>query len=399
MDLKSGCIFWRERDGDGPLYPVIDRDIACDVAIIGSGITGALSAYFASRAGMNSVLLDRRPICSGSTPASTGLLQYEIDTRLTKLTGMVGKQPAQGAYRLSVESLDAFAELVEDLDDSCDLVARPSLYLACEGDDVAELRAEQAARRAIGIDVQFLNESDLRRDFSISRPAALWSRRAMEVDPYRLALSLLRRSASLGTQIYERSCVDDYQVSDDSVKLRMAGGASVRASYVIFATGYETPHFLGPQICSLKSTYAMATEPTDLSAWRDRCLIWESGKPYFYARTTSDGRALVGGEDEDFADAERRDALIESKSRVLARKLEGLLPGIRVRSDCCWAGTFAESRDGLPYIGTHPKFPRGYFALGYGGNGITFSLVAARIIHDLIAGRPNPDAAIFRFDR
>ena len=40
-----------------------------------------------------------------------------------------------------------------------------------------------------------------------------------------------------------------------------------------------------------------------------------------------------------------------------------------------------------------------FFALGYGGNGITFSVIAAKIITDLYLGRPNPDADIFRFDR
>jgi glycine/D-amino acid oxidase-like deaminating enzyme len=37
--------------------------------------------------------------------------------------------------------------------------------------------------------------------------------------------------------------------------------------------------------------------------------------------------------------------------------------------------------------------------MGYGGNGITFSIVAARILTDLIVGRPNADAELFRFQR
>ena len=64
-----------------------------------------------------------------------------------------------------------------------------------------------------------------------------------------------------------------------------------------------------------------------------------------------------------------------------------------------WAGTFAQTRDGLPYIGSTPQFPRGYFALGYGGNGITFSLVAARMMRDLFLGKENRDAEVFRFGR
>ena len=52
----------------------------------------------------------------------------------------------------------------------------------------------------------------------------------------------------------------------------------------------------------------------------------------------------------------------------------------------------------IVYIGQTPEFPHGYLALGYGGNGIAVSFIAAKIITDLHLGRPNPDADIFPFD-
>jgi glycine/D-amino acid oxidase-like deaminating enzyme len=64
-----------------------------------------------------------------------------------------------------------------------------------------------------------------------------------------------------------------------------------------------------------------------------------------------------------------------------------------------WAGTFGETKDGLAYIGENARFANAYFALGYGGNGITYSLIAAEIIRDLYIGRRNPDAEIFTFHR
>ena len=133
--------------------------------------------------------------------------------------------------------------------------------------------------------------------------------------------------------------------------------------------------------------------------WPERCLVWESARPYFYLRTTPDGRAMLGGEDEDFADPGRRDQLIGAKASTLTEKFRAMFPGIEMQPDCAWAGTFAETKDGLPYVGSVPEFPCGYFALGYGGNGITFSLVAARIIRDQIMGRANADADLFAFDR
>jgi glycine/D-amino acid oxidase-like deaminating enzyme len=64
-----------------------------------------------------------------------------------------------------------------------------------------------------------------------------------------------------------------------------------------------------------------------------------------------------------------------------------------------WAGTFGETKDGLAYIGQVPQMPRCYFVLGFGGNGITYSLIASEIVRDALIGRSNADARLFRFDR
>jgi glycine/D-amino acid oxidase-like deaminating enzyme len=403
MDLKSGELYWPRLAGERTEhFEPPDRDRQCDVAVIGGGVTGALSAYHLARAGARVVVLDRRAIGGGSTSASTGLLQYEIDTPLYRLIDLVGADHARRAYRRCVTCLDDFRLLVSQLDDDCALTDRPSLYLGCDPGDTDELRRERDERRAIGIDVELLVHDELRRTLGMDRPAALWSRRAMEVDPYRLTMSLMRGATRAGAQVFADTTVKTYDADDGGVTLTTDRGPRVRASRVVFATGYETPEFLDKDICRLRSTYAIVSQPLPQldGAWPQRCLIWESGDPYFYARTATDNRAMIGGEDVDTADPRNRDALIDQKARTLSEKFQALIPPLGpIEPEFRWAGTFAQTKDGLPYIGTTSQFPRGYFALGYGGNGITFSLIAAQIIRDLFTGRHNADADLFRFDR
>ncbi|HEV7298171.1 MAG TPA: FAD-binding oxidoreductase [Tepidisphaeraceae bacterium] len=400
MDLRSGRLFWPSVNEPAPDFRAIESDTACDVAVIGAGITGALLADRLSQDGHRVVVLDRRPVCSGSTPASTGLLQYEIDTPLIRLRKLFGDDRAKRAYRASFRTLADFRDLIAGLDDDCGLTGRPSLYLACEPDDLDELRAECNARRSIDIAVDTIDGEMLRRSFGIDRPGALWSTQAMEVDPLRLSLALLRRAVCNGTRIFPGTEVAQYEPDADGVTLRTSRGFTVRAAHVAFATGYETPAFLDQSVCTLKSTYALASKPLDgFLPWRERCLIWESGQPYFYARTTGDDRMMIGGEDDDFADPVARDARIGSKADNLVGKFRDLFPALPIEPEFRWAGTFAETKDGLPYIGTTPQFPRGYLALGYGGNGITYSLIASQIIADRLASRPNADAELFAFDR
>ena len=97
--------------------------------------------------------------------------------------------------------------------------------------------------------------------------------------------------------------------------------------------------------------------------------------------------------------SKRRDALISQKTRTLVKKFGRLFPDLQLEVAYAWAGTFGETKDGLAYIGVHPRFPHACFALGYGGNGITFSLIAAEIIRDYFLGRTNRDAHLFRFGR
>ena len=65
-----------------------------------------------------------------------------------------------------------------------------------------------------------------------------------------------------------------------------------------------------------------------------------------------------------------------------------------------WAGTFAETDDGLPFFGPHDAHgPRVHFAMAYGGNGITYSLIGAELLRDSLLGKTHPCAKLFSFDR
>jgi len=81
------------------------------------------------------------------------------------------------------------------------------------------------------------------------------------------------------------------------------------------------------------------------------------------------------------------------------KKLRDLIPHIEPEMAYAWAGTFGETEDGLAYIGSVAEQPRSHFALGFGGNGITYSILAAEIIRDALLGKTHEYADLFSFDR
>ena len=400
MDLKSGYPFWPVKNGLVHVYPALTSDVTCDVAVIGGGITGALVAFHLMEAGISTIVLDKRDIGWGSTSATTALLQYEIDTPLYELVDLVGEDRAVRSYQACLGAIHKLEQLAQKLDDDGDFVRRKSLYLASRKQDVAGLEKEYAIRRKHGIRLDWLAEDDIQTHFSFSRPAALLSYDAAQMDAYRFTHALFQKAQRNGLAIFDRTEAAKVTQQKNGVQITTDRGCQVTARRIVFATGYESQQYLKHNVAKLISTYALASEPFPaFPGWYEQCLIWESARPYFYLRTTEDNRALIGGEDEDFRDPVRRDRLLASKTKKLTKKFQALFPHLPLDVAFAWTGTFGETKDGLAYIGETPDFPHAYFALGYGGNGITYSILAAEIIRDAILGRPNADGELFRFDR
>jgi len=380
---------------------MLDADIRCDAVVLGAGITGAMIAHELVDAGFDTVVVDRREVAWGSTAASTGLLQYEIDVPLTDLMAMRGRECATRAYLACRDAIGKLDQLARTVAADVGFERKRSLYLASTPEDREKLRAECDLRREIGIDVDFLSDSDICARFPFRRSAALLSYDAAQVDTYGFAHALLRYAAARGLRVFDRTPVVDIDASRRGVRLVAENRCVIRARHLVFATGYETRDYFDESVAKLASTYAVASEPLPpRETWgEDECLIWESGRPYLYLRTTSDRRVVVGGEDEPFRDAKRRDRLLPAKTETLVGRVKALFPDTDFRPAFAWTGTFGDTKDGLAYVGAHPRWPSSLFALCYGGNGITYGVLAAELVRDALRGRHNDNADLFRFDR
>jgi glycine/D-amino acid oxidase-like deaminating enzyme len=400
MDLRSGVAFWPLRNGLLQAYPPLDRDETADVVVIGAGITGALVAERLVAAGANVVVLDKRDVASGSTAATTGLLLYETDTSLAQLADSVGEANAVRAWRLGRDAIDGIERLCAEPGGACGFSRRPSLYLASSRRDANALAQEHGLRVRHGFDVEWLSARDVRTRYGIEAPGAIYSRGAAEIDAYRFTHHVLRQVVSGGARVYDRTDVVTIHVHHDRVTLDTSRGPRIEARRIVWAAGYEAVEETQARVGRRHSTWALVSEPIDdFGVWSDRALIWETARPYLYARSTDEGRVMLGGEDEPFSTRHTSMRRMAKKTRTLVARFHRLFPDVAIEPAYSWAGVFVSTKDGLPYIGATPEHPHAWLALGYGGNGITFSLVAADLIRDAWRGAPNADARIFAFDR
>ena len=326
------------------------------------------------------------------------MLLWEIDRSLTELTAGYGFERASRAYRASLDAVVGLKSLVRQLGIACDLRDKQSLYLAA-GDTGSELIEELKLRRRAGLPGDYLDHAMLLDTFAIARAGAIVSKSAADADPLQLARGLLDVSVARGARLFDGEAVA-FDSAGRSVGVVIANGREIEARSVVLATGYTMPDIVLSTVQEVSSSWAIATSPQPQNTWKDAALIWENSKDYLYARTTRAGRIIIGGEDSDeIIEPEARDRLIPDKSRLLAQRLATLWPAANTEIEFRWAGTFDTTRDGLPLIGPVPGAKGVYAAYGYGGNGITFSFLAAHLIGDLIAGSTSPLLRDFALDR
>jgi glycine/D-amino acid oxidase-like deaminating enzyme len=396
-DLRGGCSPWFAASPRPPRHEV-DENFKCDVLIVGAGITGSLVAERLTRQGLDVVIIDREIPGRGSTAASTSMLLWEIDRPLIMLAELYGLERAARAYGASLRAVHGLQALVAMLGISCELHRRKSIYLAT-GSDGARLLDEHRLRRRVGLPGEYLDHKTLFEAFGLSRAAAIVSPSAADSDPLQLSRGLLKVAAVRGARLFDAEAVA-FDAAGGGVTTRLATGHEIGARSVVLATGYVMPDIVRSSLHQVSSSWAIATRPQPDAVWKDGALIWEDAEHYHYARTTSAGRIIIGGEDSDeVIEPGPRDGLIGKKSRILTERLAELWPVADPVGEFQWAGTFDTTRDGLPLIGPVAGAKGVYAAYGYGGNGITFSFLAAQLLGDLIAGSTSPLLDDFAIDR
>ena len=400
MNLQSGLPYWLIKNGLLFDYPKLEQNIATDVLVMGGGISGALTAYHLLNAGIDCIVADGRSIGLGSTCASTSLLQYEIDVPLVKLQNKIGIANAVHAYQLCALSIEKLATIASKISFT-DFALKKSLYFAAHKKHMSFLNAEYNIRKENNFKVHYLNKSEIKDLFNFEAPGAILSEAGGVTNAYGFTHALHQYNLNRGGRVYDRTFIKEIDHSKNQVKLRTAKGMTITAKKLIYANGYEAINYISKKIIDLNSTYATASESdiTEKVRWKGDVIYWNTAQPYLYIRSTTDGRIIVGGRDEKFYNPRKRDKLIDIKTAALKKDFNYLFPQVEFNPEFSWTGVFGATSDGLPYIGPYKKLPNSYFALGFGGNGITFSLIAAEIITGLILGKKYEDAGIFGFER
>ena len=403
--LRLGTSYWIDQyTGTAPSYAPLQGAHRADVVVVGAGITGCLAAHAFATAGLSVMVLEAARVGRGSTAASTALLMQEPDVDFRELSTRYGTAQAREVWRSSSESVRGLVNLIRRLRIAAALRDVPSVYWTSRADAAVDLQRELRSRHAAGISGRWMTPAMLKRHLGVDGAGGILTRGNAEVDPYRACLGLAERLTRIGVQIRERTPVRRLSGSTSGVHVELDRG-EVDAAWAVIATGYATPEFK-PLVgrFRMSTTYVIATAPLNRSRLRGigsgAAMWWDAETPYHYARWSPDHRLIFGGQDLPRTSGRTRSLAFTRQTRLLRSDLIALHPSLAtIPIEYAWEGLFATTRDGLPYIGSHRRYPRHLFALGYGGNGMTFGQLAAQVLLRRVTSHPTDRDQFFSFGR
>src|SRR5215470_12142867 len=366
-----------------PIYqPVNDPDIETifDVAIIGGGITGISTALLLQKAGKKCILIEANNLCFGTTGGTTAHLNTLLDTPYTTIIKNFGKENAQLVARATAEAIDLIQSNVTEYNIDCGFEEASAYLFSQKKDQSEELDEIYKACQDVKLDVSY----NLSLPVNIEFEKAIEVRGQAKFHPVKYVYALAKAFEDAGGVILQHTRVSG--IADaDGITVETENG-DFRAANLVYAT--HTPP--GVNLIHLRvepwRSYVIAFTIKAKRHLPD--LVYDMSDPYHYIRSQridAEEYMIVGGEDHKTGEE------VNAESNFL--RLESY---IRKHFDVDkilyrWSSQYFESADGLPYIGHLPGHPGNIFVgSGYGGNGMTYSSVAAQLLTRMILEQESP---------
>lgn len=356
---------WRE----GVVLPRFGKpegDIHTDVLIIGGGITGILCAYFLQQKGVDYVLAEGRTICSGTTGNTTAKITAQHGLIYHKLIAGIGVEKTSLYLQANQDAVQRYGELCKEID--CDFERKPSYVYSL--DDREKLEKEAKALEKIGCMGELADRTEL--PFPVA--GAIRFADQAQFQPLKF---IARISKNL--KIYENTFVRE--LTKDSA---VTNQGKIHFKKVIFATHFPMNNKHGMYFLKLYQhrSYVIALK----NAAQLHGMYVDEAKTGMSFRNYKEYLLVGGGGHRTGKEGGNWSELWEFARRYYPDALE------------CgyWAAQDCMSLDHIPYIGRYSRStPNCYVATGYNKWGITSSMVAARLLTDLVMEKENPYEEVF----
>lgn len=349
-----------------PAFPALEGDIKTDVLIIGGGMAGILCAHFLQEQGVDYVLAEGREICSGVTKNTTAKITSQHGLIYQKIAKQRGMEMAGMYLEANQAAVRAYGELAKEI--SCDFERKTNYVYSLY--DRKKLEKEMQVLERLGFNSIFAEHTEL--PFRVE--GAVGFPNQAQFHPLKFVAELAK-----SLRIYEHTYVKELK-PHRAVTER----GEISFDKVIFATHFPVDNKHGLYFMKLHQhrSYVIAYDQgaNVKGMYVDEAMNGMSFRNYGDLLLIGGGDHRTGKQGGCFGEIE-----------VAARAYYG-----DVKEAARWATQDCMSLDGVPYIGEYGKgMPGCYVATGFNKWGMTSSMVAARVLTDMVQDKENEYARLF----
>lgn len=348
-----------------------------DVIVVGGGITGVTTAELLLREGLSCLLLEAKQLCFGTTGGTTAHINTLLDVPYTRLIQNFGEENAQAVADACRQGIDSIRNNIKEMGSDCGWHECRAFLFAQDEKQQQELSDITDACRQVGLETHTVDGIPVPIPFTSAISVSPQAR----FHPTRYVESLATRFVEMGGTIAENCRVTKIVEADNHVEA-VTPDATFRAKWIVLATHIPPTINIVHMRCSPWRSYAMALR-IDTSEHFDH-LVYDMQDPYHYYRMQEvDGERLLiaGGKDHKTGHEKNTLAPVRDLENHVRKYFS--VQGIVNR----WSSQYYESADGLPYIGQLPGHSKNVLtATGFGGNGMIYSMIAAKVLRNIIKG-------------
>ncbi|KIN65909.1 Oxidoreductase [Sulfitobacter noctilucae] len=389
---RAGC--WWDETCALPDRSALEKDIDCDVAIVGGGFTGISTALHLAEAGVSVAVLESRYVGWGASGRNGGFCCLGggmlENAALERDFGQQGRadwrQAEMDAIRLVEELLDRFGiDVDRHSDGETQFAHRPR--------DFARMRRDvQYYADSYGLEARLTSPAELATEgMNAGFHGALTVPIGFGLNPRKYIIGLAQAAEDAGAEIFHNTAVEDVLQETGRYRLRTSKG-SVNAQKVIIATnGYsaeDLPDWLAGRYMPTQSSVIVSRPMTqsELGAqgWTSRQASYDTRHLLHYFRLMPDNRMLFGVRGGLMAHE-------SSEARALARAradFDRMFPAWRdIDTPHGWSGMVCIARNRMPYVGPVPETPGMFTSLCYHGNGVAMASYCGALLSDLVQGQ------------
>ncbi|UZQ51162.1 FAD-dependent oxidoreductase [Clostridium kluyveri] len=356
----------------------LNKNIECDIVIIGAGMAGLMTAYILNKSGREVVVIDAKSIAGGVTKNTTAKITCQHDLIYNNLIKEFGEEGARQYAKANGLAIQKYKEIIDEENIDCNFEYKDSYVYSL--DNTQSLEDEYNAAKKLGIDAELVDELNL--PFKIKK--ALKFKNQAQFNPLKFL-----RPISEKLTIYENTTALDI-TEENSVVTK--DGIKIKANKIVVATHYpflNTPGYYFMKMHQERS-YVIALENA-----QDVNGMYIGIDKTAYSFRNYKNLLLFGGITQRTGENEEGgtyDKLRKAAKEFYPNSIEKYH----------WSAQDCMTLDNIPYIGHYSsKTPNIYVETGFKKWGMTSSMAAAMIISDMILENGNDFSEIFsprRFD-